>query len=52
MVARGTLSDGGRTIYAYAGGLISLRLPVAVIERWRATGPGWQQHMADLLSKI
>ena len=31
--------------------LISLRLPVDVIERWKATGPGWQTRMADRLSK-
>ncbi|MES2161048.1 MAG: BrnA antitoxin family protein [Pseudomonadota bacterium] len=30
---------------------VSLRLPVDVIERWKATGPGWQQRMSDLLSK-
>ena len=30
---------------------VSLRLPVEVIERWKATGPGWQQRMSDLLSK-
>ncbi|RFP14754.1 hypothetical protein D0T23_12195 [Duganella sp. BJB475] len=36
-----------------AGGAVdvSLRLPVDVIERWKATGPGWQQRMSDLLSK-
>jgi uncharacterized protein (DUF4415 family) len=31
--------------------IISLLLPVEVVERWRATGPGWQGRMADLLSK-
>ncbi len=30
---------------------ISLRLSVDVIERWKATGPGWQQRMADLLTE-
>ncbi|WP_332856323.1 BrnA antitoxin family protein [Duganella sp. S19_KUP01_CR8] len=30
---------------------VSLLLPVDVIERWKATGPGWQQRMSDLLSK-
>jgi uncharacterized protein (DUF4415 family) len=29
---------------------ISLRLPAAVIEHWKASGPGWQGRMADLLS--
>ena len=29
---------------------IALRLPVEVLERWKATGPGWQERMSDLLS--
>lgn len=29
---------------------ISLRLPAEVIERWKATGPGWQSRMAEVLS--
>lgn len=29
---------------------ISLRLPAEVIERWKATGPGWQSRMAKVLS--
>jgi hypothetical protein len=28
------------------------RLPADVIERWRATGPGWQTRMAQRLSKV
>ena len=32
--------------------LISLRLPADVIQRWRATGPGWQTRIAHRLSKI
>jgi len=28
-----------------------LRLPVEVIHRWRATGPGWQTRMAERLAK-
>ncbi|PJK12339.1 hypothetical protein CO613_11800 [Lysobacteraceae bacterium NML07-0707] len=26
-------------------------MPVSVLERWRATGKGWQTRMAELLSK-
>ena len=52
MIERGTLRDGEQTIYSRAEELISLRLPAAVIERWRSTGPGWQQRMVDLLSKV
>lgn len=29
--------------------LLSLRLPADVIERWRASGPGWQTRMAKVL---
>ena len=28
---------------------ISLRLPPETLARWKATGPGWQTRMADIL---
>ena len=28
---------------------ISLRLPPDTLARWKATGPGWQTRMADIL---
>jgi len=31
--------------------LLSLRLPPEVIATWRATGPGWQTRMAEVLEK-
>ena len=31
--------------------LLSLRLPPKVIASWRATGPGWQTRMAEVLEK-
>ncbi len=31
--------------------LLSLRLPPQVIERWKASGPGWQTRMAEALEK-
>jgi uncharacterized protein (DUF4415 family) len=31
--------------------LLSIRLPPEVIERWKATGPGWQTRMAEVLEK-
>ncbi len=31
--------------------LLSLRLPPEVIASWRASGPGWQTRMAELLEK-
>lgn len=51
MLARGKVNKGGRPKAANPRKLISLRLPEDVIERWRATGPGWQTRMADRLAK-
>jgi uncharacterized protein (DUF4415 family) len=31
--------------------LLSLRLPRDVIECWKASGPGWQTRMAEVLEK-
>ena len=31
--------------------LLSLRLPPKVIASWKATGPGWQTRMAEVLEK-
>jgi len=42
----------GRPLAANPRKLLSLRLPVDVIARWKATGPGWQTRMADRLSKV
>ena len=52
MLARGVLKKGGRPYSPNPRKLISLRLPADVIERWRATGPGWQTRMAERLSHI
>jgi uncharacterized protein (DUF4415 family) len=51
MLARGRVNKGGRPRSANPRKLISIRLPENVIERWRATGPGWQTRMADRLAK-
>jgi len=51
MLARGVVNKGGRPRSANPRKLISIRLPQDVIERWRATGPGWQTRMADRLAK-
>ena len=52
MLARAKINKGGRPLSANPRRLISLRLPGDVIERWRATGPGWQTRMAERLSKV
>ncbi len=31
--------------------LLSLRLPPEVIAKWKATGPGWQTRMAQVLER-
>jgi uncharacterized protein (DUF4415 family) len=49
-LARARLMKGGRPVSPNPRKLISLRLPADVIERWRATGPGWQTRMAERLS--
>lgn len=52
MLARAKVNKGGRPLSPNPRKLISLRLPVDVIERWKATGPGWQTRMAEQLSKV
>ena len=51
MLAGATLSKGGRPKSMNPRQMISLRLPPDVIERWKATGPGWQTRMAERLAK-
>ncbi|MGC4068795.1 MAG: BrnA antitoxin family protein [Polyangiaceae bacterium] len=50
MFARGVVKKGGRPRAANPKRLISSQLTEDVIQRWRATGPGWQTRMAENLS--
>jgi uncharacterized protein (DUF4415 family) len=51
-VYRGTkLVRRGRPKLQHPRRLLSLRLPPEVIANWRATGPGWQTRMAEVLEK-
>ncbi len=52
MLARGKVSKGGRPRSENPKKLISIRLPENIIQRWRATGPGWQTRMAEKLSRV
>lgn len=52
MLARGTVNKGGRPRSPNPKRLISIRLTEDVIERWRATGPGWQTRMAEKLTRV
>ena len=51
MLRRATINKGGRPFSPNLRKLISLRLPADVIDRWKATGRGWQTRMAERLSK-
>ena len=51
-LSRAVVNKGGRPRSPNPKQLISLRLPADVIQRWRATGPGWQTRIAERLSKI
>ncbi|MBI3247014.1 MAG: BrnA antitoxin family protein [Deltaproteobacteria bacterium] len=52
MLSRAKVKKAGRPRSPTVKRLISLRLPVDVIARWKATGPGWQTRMAERLGKI
>ena len=52
MLARAKIRRGGRPLSENPRKQLTLRLPAEVIERWKATGPGWQTRMADRLSKV
>jgi uncharacterized protein (DUF4415 family) len=41
----------GRPRLANPKQLLSLRLPPEVIASWKATGPGWQTRMAEVLER-
>lgn len=51
MLDRAVVNKGGRPRSVNPRRLISLRLPADVIDRWRASGPGWQTRMAERLAK-
>ena len=52
MLARGKVNQGGRPRSENPKKLISIRLPEDVIQKWRATGPGWQTRMAEKLARV
>ena len=51
MLARGKVNRGGRPRSENPKKLISIRLPEDVIQKLRASGPGWQTRMAEKLSR-
>ncbi len=51
MLSRAVIQKGGRPYSPDPRKAISIRLPASVLAKWRATGPGWQTRMADLISR-
>ena len=51
-IAAAMLKPRGRPKSSDAKIAISLRLPSDTLARWKATGPGWQTRMAELLSEV
>jgi uncharacterized protein (DUF4415 family) len=52
MLERGTFRMGGRPVSPNPRKQITIRLPADVIEKWRATGPGWMTRMAARRGKL
>lgn len=51
MLAHMVVKKRGRPVAANPRRLLTLRLPADVIDRWKASGPGWQTRMAERLAK-
>ncbi|MBA3486786.1 MAG: BrnA antitoxin family protein [Lysobacter sp.] len=51
MLKRGSVKRAGRPLAINPRRQVTIRLPETVLAAWKATGPGWQTRMAELLSK-
>jgi uncharacterized protein (DUF4415 family) len=51
MLKRGIVKNAGRPVATNPRRQVTIRLPESVLATWKATGPGWQTRMAELLSK-
>jgi uncharacterized protein (DUF4415 family) len=51
MLTRAVVNKGGRPVATNPRTLVSIRLPADTLARWKATGPGWQTRMAEVLAK-
>jgi uncharacterized protein (DUF4415 family) len=51
MVERGTVKRAGRPVATNPRRQVTIRLPESVLAAWKATGPGWQTRMAQVLSE-
>jgi uncharacterized protein (DUF4415 family) len=52
MLSRAVFKKAGRPRSVNPKQMISLRLPPEVIDKWKATGPGWQTRMAKRLERM
>lgn len=50
MLERGVFKRAGRPVANDPRLQVTIRLPESVLAVWKASGPGWQTRMADLLS--
>ena len=51
MLKDGTVKRAGRPVATNPRRQVTIRLPESVLEGWKASGPGWQTRMAELISK-
>ena len=51
MLAKGVVRRAGRPSAKDPRRQVTIRLPESVLAAWKATGPGWQTRMAELLGK-
>ena len=51
MSSHGVLKRAGRPISPDPRRQVTIRLPDSVLALWKASGPGWQTRMAEVLSK-
>jgi len=50
LIAKIEARKRGRPVEGEAKTAISLRVPVSVLEHWKASGPGWQTRMVERLA--
>lgn len=51
MLQRGKVRRAGRPVATNPRRQVTIRLPESVLAIWKASGPGWQTRMAELLGK-
>lgn len=51
MLARGVVKRAGRPLATNPRRQVTIRLPESVLAAWKASGPGWQTRMAELLGE-